>query len=87
MYKRQGYTIIYGISNNDRKNVDNSDASHIGYMPEDNAEVFAEEPLIKSKYKNGLQGIDLKIDINNWKNSESPWTKRYKIAFDDSRAK
>ena len=42
-----GYTIIYGISNNDRKNVDNSDASHIGYMPEDNAEVFAEEILKK----------------------------------------
>ena len=42
-----GYTIIYGISNNDRKNVDNSGASHIGYMPEDNAEVFAEEILKK----------------------------------------
>ena len=42
-----GYTIIYGISNNDRKNVDNSNASHIGYIPEDNAEIFAEEILQK----------------------------------------
>jgi len=55
--------------------------------PIHNAQVFEDEPLLKSKYKNGLQGIDLKIDINNWKNSESPWTKRYKIAFDDSRTK
>ena len=42
-----GYTVIYGISNNDRKNVDNSNASHIGYIPEDNAEIFAEEILHK----------------------------------------
>ena len=42
-----GYTVIYGISNNDRKNVDNSNASHIGYIPEDNAEIFAEEILQK----------------------------------------
>ena len=42
-----GYTVIYGISNNDRKNVDNSNASHIGFIPEDNAEIFAEEILQK----------------------------------------
>ena len=42
-----GYTVIYGISNKDRKNVDNSNASHIGYIPEDNAEIFAEEILQK----------------------------------------
>ena len=42
-----GYTVIYGISNNDRKNVDNSNASHIGYIPEDNAEIFAAEILQK----------------------------------------
>ena len=42
-----GYTVIYGISNNDRKNVDNSSASHIGFIPEDNAEIFAEEILQK----------------------------------------
>ena len=42
-----GYTVIYGISNNDRKNVDNSNASHLGYIPEDNAEIFAEEILQK----------------------------------------
>ena len=42
-----GYTVIYGISNNDRKNVDNSNASHIGYIPEDNAEIFAQEILQK----------------------------------------
>ena len=42
-----GYTVIYGISNNDRKNVDNTNASHIGYIPEDNAEIFAEEILQK----------------------------------------
>ena len=38
-----GFTIVYGISNNDRAVVDNSKAGHLGYRPKDNAEVFAKE--------------------------------------------
>jgi len=38
-----GFTTLYGVSNNDRKNVDNTDASHIGFHPKDNAEVYAEK--------------------------------------------
>ena len=36
-----GFSIIYGVSNNDRATVDNSGASHLGYLPKDNAEQFA----------------------------------------------
>ena len=40
-----GYTIVYGISNNTWSNIDNSESSHIGYLPKDDAEIFAEEIL------------------------------------------
>jgi uronate dehydrogenase len=38
-----GFSIIYGVSNNDRAPVDNSKAAFIGYRPKDNAEQFAKE--------------------------------------------
>ena len=38
-----GFTVAYGVSNNDRAPVDNSKASHLGYKPKDNAEQFADE--------------------------------------------
>jgi len=38
-----GFSVIYGVSNNDRAPVDNSGASHLGYRPKDNAEQFAEK--------------------------------------------
>jgi len=42
-----GFSVVYGVSNNDRAPVDNSKASFLGYRPKDNAEsqaaaVFAE---------------------------------------------
>lgn len=36
-----GFTVVYGISNNDRVPVDNSGASFLGYRPKDNAEDYA----------------------------------------------
>ena len=39
------FTIVYGISNNDRAGLDNAGASHLGYRPRDNAEVFADTVL------------------------------------------
>ncbi len=36
-----GFSVVYGVSNNDRAPVDNSKASHLGYRPKDNAEQFA----------------------------------------------
>ncbi|MDR6264200.1 MULTISPECIES: NAD(P)-dependent oxidoreductase [Rhodobacterales] len=39
------WSVIYGVSNNDRAPVDNTKARHLGYKPKDNAEVFAEEIL------------------------------------------
>ena len=38
-----GFSIVYGVSNNDRSPVDNSGAQHLGYRPKDNAEKFAAE--------------------------------------------
>lgn len=40
-----GFSIVYGVSNNDRAPVDNHKVNFLGYRPEDNAEVFAEEIL------------------------------------------
>lgn len=40
-----GFTIAYGVSNNDRAPVDNANASFLGYRPTDNAEQYAEEIL------------------------------------------
>lgn len=36
-----GFTVIYGVSNNDRATVDNTNATFLGYCPKDNAEQFA----------------------------------------------
>ena len=37
--------MVYGVSNNDRATVDNTNASHLGFRPKDNAEQFAEALL------------------------------------------
>ncbi len=42
-----GFTVVYGVSNNDRSPVDNSAAAFLGYRPKDNAEVYAEEVFAK----------------------------------------
>lgn len=36
-----GFSVVYGVSNNDRAPVDNSGAAHLGFRPVDNAEQFA----------------------------------------------
>ncbi|MEM7440773.1 MAG: NAD(P)-dependent oxidoreductase [Pseudomonadota bacterium] len=38
-----GFSVVYGVSNNDRAPVDNAAAQHLGYRPKDNAEQFAAE--------------------------------------------
>ncbi|APE44967.1 3-beta hydroxysteroid dehydrogenase [Sulfitobacter alexandrii] len=38
-----GFSIVYGVSDNDRAPVDNSGARHLGYRPKDNAERYAKE--------------------------------------------
>ena len=40
-----GFSVVYGVSNNDRAPVDNAKASFLGYRPKDNAEQFAPEVL------------------------------------------
>lgn len=43
-----GFSRIYGVSDNDRCPVDNSQASYLGYRPKDNAEQFAEKILAEA---------------------------------------
>lgn len=38
-----GFSLVYGVSNNDRAPVDNSGAQHLGYRPKDNAEQYAQK--------------------------------------------
>jgi len=40
-----GFTVVYGVSDNDRAPVDNAKANFLGYQPKDNAEQFAEDIL------------------------------------------
>ena len=40
-----GFTVVYGVSNNDRATVNNSNVSYLGYRPKDNAEQFAKALL------------------------------------------
>lgn len=45
-----GFTIAYGVSDNDRCPVDNSGAAFLGYRPRDNAEQFAGPILAREGY-------------------------------------
>ena len=36
-----GYSVVYGVSDNDRSNLSNIDSGHLGFKPKDNAEVYA----------------------------------------------
>lgn len=38
-----GFTVVYGVSDNDRATVDNSGASFLGFRPKDNGEQYAAE--------------------------------------------
>ena len=42
-----GFSVLYGVSNNDRVPVDNSGALVLGYRPQSNAEDYAEEVFAK----------------------------------------
>lgn len=44
-----GFSVIYGVSDNDRAPVDNSKAAFLGYRPKDNAEVFADQVLAEAE--------------------------------------
>jgi len=54
-----GFTIVYGVSNNDRAGLDNSGASALGYRPKDNAEEFAAEILAKAAPQNNQDPEDM----------------------------
>ncbi|MCL4165352.1 UNVERIFIED_CONTAM: hypothetical protein GTU68_056103 [Idotea baltica] len=43
-----GFTVVYGISNNDRAPVNNSKSTYLGYRPKDNAENWAESLMAGS---------------------------------------
>lgn len=43
-----GFSVVYGVSNNDRVTVDNGKASFLGFRPKDNAEQFAQRVFAES---------------------------------------
>lgn len=43
-----GFSIVYGVSNNDRAGLDNSGAAFLGFRPQDNAEDYAADILPKA---------------------------------------
>ncbi|MFT6676737.1 MAG: uronate dehydrogenase [Sulfitobacter sp.] len=43
-----GFSVVYGVSNNDRVPVDNAKASFLGYRPNDNAEQYADAVLAET---------------------------------------
>lgn len=54
-----GFTVVYGVSNNDRAPVDNSKAAFLGYRPKDNAEQFAAKILAEAAPLNPLDRADM----------------------------
>lgn len=44
-----GFSVVYGVSDNDRVPVDNAKASFLGYRPRDNAEQFAQSILTEAE--------------------------------------
>ena len=44
-----GFEIVYGVSGNTRSWYDNSNATRLGYKPQDNAEAYAPEVLAREK--------------------------------------
>ncbi len=49
-----GFSIVYGVSNNDRAPVDNAKAAFLGYRPKDNAERFAADVFAAADAANPL---------------------------------
>jgi uronate dehydrogenase len=54
-----GFTVVYGVSNNDRAPVDNAKAAFLGYRPKDNAEQFAPRILAEAGPLNPLDPADM----------------------------
>ena len=48
------FSIIYGVSNNDRNPVNNDEARYLGYRPKDNAEKFAKTILSNASKPNPM---------------------------------
>lgn len=53
-----GFSIVYGVSDNDRSPVSNSEAAHLGFKPKDNAEQFAASVLAQ-------EGDDVKTFVGD----------------------
>jgi uronate dehydrogenase len=48
------YVVVYGVSNNKRSRWDNSSADFLGYRPEDDSEIYADEILAKGEVENEI---------------------------------
>ena len=54
-----GFSVVYGVSNNDRAPVDNSKASFLGYKPKDNAEQYAQSILADDRHTDNTDPIHM----------------------------
>lgn len=54
-----GFSVVYGVSNNDRAPVDNSKASFLGYKPKDNAEQYAQSILADDPHTDNTDPIHM----------------------------
>jgi len=54
-----GFSIVYGVSNNDRAGLDNSGAAFLGFRPQDNAEDYAQDILPKAAPQNPQNPEDM----------------------------
>lgn len=56
-----GFTVAYGISNNDRAPVSNHKVGFLGYKPQDNAEDWAEEIFARTKQSDPTDAAQMRI--------------------------
>ena len=55
-----GFSVVYGVSANDRAPVDNRGAAHLGYRPRDNAEDWREEVYAATPALDPADGANLR---------------------------
>jgi uronate dehydrogenase len=51
------FVVAYGVSNNSRARWDNANVEFLGYLPEDNSEVFAAEILVQNREENDVAAL------------------------------
>jgi uronate dehydrogenase len=51
------FAVVYGVSNNARNRWDNADVRYLGYVPEDDAELYAAEIAATGKVEDAREAL------------------------------